>query len=144
MMIPEFRDEWTLAEVKPDDSSELWIFRKNIGASEIKGLKIAPSLIYLTIGYQPKDETGLPNSQDEKSLYDSEDEVAPKLEKEAQCVHVGSVPKAGVKDLLFYVSDSDLFLKALNENNQGLASFEIPLEKHEDPNWQVYEDFPRG
>ncbi len=48
-MIPEFRDEWTLAEVKPDDSNELWIFRKNIGASEIKGLKIAPSLIYLTI-----------------------------------------------------------------------------------------------
>jgi hypothetical protein len=144
MTIPPFRDEWSLLEVKAPDSGEIWMFRKNLGASEIKGHKSLSTLVYFTVEYQPRDSSGLPESEDAKALYDFEEVAIPRVEAEATCVLVASVVKGGVKDHLFYVSDPDLFIGALNGQRKALENFRVSLEKHFDPKWEVFSDFPEG
>lgn len=141
-MIPEYRDDWKLLEARPPDSKEIWMFRKNIGVSEIRGLKELPTLVYFTIQYHPKDETGLPTAFDTKVLYDFEEGDIPAIEAAIQCVYVASVIKGGVKDHLFYVADPDVFVEAVSSRAAVLEPFEISLERHDDPKWKIYEDFP--
>ena len=143
-VIPPYRDDWKLVEVRQPDSQEIWMFRKNVGVAEIKGLKALPTLVYFTVQFDPIDSSGLPSKGDAKVLYDFEEDAIPKVEKEAECVLVASVVKGGVKDHLFYVSDPDLFMQALNAQRKALGSFKVSLEKHEDPMWAVYDDFPDG
>jgi hypothetical protein len=143
-VIPQFSDDWKLVEVRQPDSDEIWMFRKNMGVSEIKGLKALPTLVYFTVQFDPKDTTGLPSKEDAQVLYDFEEEVIPNVEKEAACVLVASVVKGGVKDHLFYVTDPDLFMKALSAHREALGDFRVSLEKHDDPAWAVYDDFPEG
>lgn len=141
-MIPACRDEWKLLEVHPKDSDELWLFRKNIGASEIKGYDGLPTLVYFTIKYAPRDATGLPTEKDTQLLYDFEEQVIPVVEQEGGCVYVASVIKGGLKDHLFYVSDPDLFIRVINQHGERLTGFLVSLEKHDDPRWAIYDDFP--
>lgn len=90
-VIPDYKDEWKLAEVRLPDSNELWLFRKNIGVSAIKGLKGLATLVYHTIQFTPKDETGLPNEEDPKICCSNEADMigyfegakAPEMELEA-------------------------------------------------------------
>ena len=143
-VIPQYSDDWKLAEVRPPDSEEIWMFRKNMGVAEIKGLKSLPTLVYFTVQFDPKDSSGLPTKEDTKVLYDFEEQMIPKVEKEATCVLVASVVKGGVKDHLFYVSDPDLFMQALSAHRTALGAFRVSLEKHDDPKWAIYDDFPEG
>jgi hypothetical protein len=143
-VIPQFSDDWKLLEVRQPDSEEIWMFRKNMGVAEIKGLKALPTLVYFTVQFDPKDSSGLPSKEDAKALYDFEEEAIPRVEKDGECVLVASVVKGGVKDHLFYVSDPDLFMQTLNTHRKALGAFKVSLEKHEDPMWAVYDDFPDG
>lgn len=143
-VIPPFRDDWKLVEIRPPESKEIWLFRKNLGVAEVKGLKGLPTLVYFTIQFVPEDATGLPNKTDTKTMYDFEEDVIPKVERGAGCVLVGSVVKGGVKDHLFYVSDPDLFMQIMNNHRKTLQEFKVSFEKHEDAKWEVYDDFPEG
>jgi hypothetical protein len=143
-MIPQYRDDWKFVEVKPSDSKEIWMFRKNLGVSEIKGLKSLPTLVYFTVQFHAVDATGLPKKEDAKVLYDFEELVIPNIEKEAECILVASVVKGGVKDHLFYVSDPDLFMQAMNGQRKTLENLKVSFETHNDPKWEVYDDFPDG
>ena len=120
------------------------MFRKNAGASEIKGHPSLPTLVYFTVEFEPRDSSGLPNTTDTQALYDFEEVAIPKIEAEAKCVLVASVVKGGIKDHLFYVSDPDSFLEAMNGERKALENFRGALEQHTDPNWDVYSDFPGG
>lgn len=142
MVIQSYSDNWKLVEVRPPDSQEMWLFRKNLGVSEIKGHKDLPTLVYFTVQYTPRDASGLPNEDDTRALYDFEEQVIPDVEKNAGCVLVASVVKGGVKDHLFYVSDPDAFIATLNQHRSALDGFGVSLEKHEDPTWEIYDDFP--
>ena len=144
MLIPSYHDDWKLIEVKPRDSAEVWMIRKNVGIAKIQGFEGLPTLVYLTVHYQPKDASGLPNAEDAGILYDFEETAIPEIETLAGCRLVASVMKSGVKDHLFYVSDSSLFHRALDAHRKSLMNLKASLEKHEDPRWDVYEDFPDG
>lgn len=120
------------------------MFRKNLGVSEIKGLKSLPTLVYFTVQFHAVDASGLPKKEDAKVLYDFEELVIPNIEKEAECILVASVVKGGVKDHLFYVSDPDLFMQAMSGQRKTLENFQVSFEKHHDPKWEVYDDFPDG
>jgi len=139
-----YEDNWKLLEMKPNNSEEVWFFRKNIGVSDFKGKADLPILVYFTLGFSPKDESGLPNSTDLQKLYDFEDEIIPVIEHETGAILVASVVKVGVKDHLFYVSDTDVFLEHLSKYKGFLSNFKVSLEKQNDPKWEVYTDFPDG
>jgi len=144
MTIPTYRDEWSLLSMKPPNSEEIWMFRKNLGVSEISGHESLSTVVYFTVGFEPRDATGLPNPEDTKVLYDFEESVIPKIEEEARCILVASVVKAGVKDHMFYASDPDSFIRAVNGHCQALGNLKVSLEKHHDPNWEAFADFPEG
>lgn len=135
-------DKWKVLEVKPKNSEEIWFFRKNIGVDTLKGQSSFQTLIYFTIKFKLKDSTGLPNKHDLEILYNFEEEIFPIVEKNAKCVYVASVVKSGVKDHLFYVSDADVFLKTISIYQDKLRGFEVSLEQHNDPKWEIYDDFP--
>jgi hypothetical protein len=138
------KDEWKLLEVKPKDSDEIWYFRKNIGIANFKGKDAFKTLVYFTVSYVPIDSSGLPNKNDAEVLYKFEEEVIPKVEKEAYCVLVASVTKGGVKDHLFYVSDPKKFLESISKFKSSISQFSVSLEKVDDPDWKIYLDFPEG
>ena len=141
-LIKNIPDKWDLLEVKSKDSDEVWFFRKNIGAKTIKANKSLQTLIYFTIKYKPKDNSGLPNEHDTNVLFDFEENIIPKIEKNAICIHVASVMKSGVKDHLYYVSNPDVFLKTISSYQDHLKEFSISIEKQDDPEWKIYDDFP--
>lgn len=143
-LIESIPDEWKLLEVKPKESDELWFFRKNLGAKTIRANKSLRTLVYFTVNYKPVAKTGLPNKSDEKKLYDFEENIIPKVEKDAVCIHVASVIKSGIKDHLIYVSDPDLFLKTISHYQKRLKDFSVSIEKVDDPHWEIYDDFPES
>jgi hypothetical protein len=133
-----------LLEVKPKDSDEIWFFRKNIGIASFKNKESFKTLVYFTVSYEPKDSSGLPKKIDSEALYNFEEEIIPKVEKEAHCFMVASVIKGGVKDHLFYISDPNKFLESINKFRGDLSQFSVSMEKVDDPNWEIYSDFPEG
>ena len=143
-IISGISDDWKLLEYKQEKSDQIWFFRKNLGASEIKGNSSLSTLVYFTVNFKPKDSTGLPSKSDAKILYDFEENIIPKVESEAACILVASVVKDGVKDHLFYISDVDIFLSAISKYIEHLNGLEVALEKVNDPKWEIYSDFPGG
>lgn len=143
-MFPQYHDDWKLVEVKPSNSKEIWMFRKNLGVSEIKGHKALQTLVYFTVQFDPVDDSGLPTKEDASILYNFEESAIPKVEAEAECVLVASVIKGGVKDHLFYVSDPHRFMQAMNSKQKALEAFKVSVEKQNDPMWETYDDFPDG
>ena len=138
------KDEWKLLEMKSTESDEVSFFRKNIGVANLKDKGAFKALVYFTVNYEPKDSSGLPNKKDAEILYGFEEDVIPKVEKEAQCILVASVIKSGIKDHLFYVSNPDKFLESLSKYKSKLGNLTVSLEKVDDPDWNIYADFPEG
>ncbi len=135
-------DEWSGKEVGYKDSELVTFFRKNLGAKEIAGHPDLQNLVYLTISYEVDDPRGFPSKEVYAQISDFEDEDVPDIEAESNSIHVASVIKDGIKDLLFYISDPDVFLKAVNENNSKLKGLKVDLELANDPQWEIYADFP--
>lgn len=135
-------DEWSGKEVGYKDSELVTFFRKNLGAKKIAGHPDLQNLIYFTISYEVDDPRGFPTKEVYAQISDFEDEDVPDIETESNSIHVASVLKNGIKDLLFYVSDPDAFLKAVNENNSKLKGLKVDLELANDPKWEIYANFP--
>jgi len=142
--IKSITDDWKLLEYQPENSKELWFFRKNLGAKTLVGHRSLNTLVYFTLKYVPKDQSGLPAKEDSGVLYVFEENIIPLIEEATVSVMVASVLKAGVKDHLFYVSNPDLFIKVIGEYKPALSNFIIEVEKSDDPKWQAYADFPDG
>lgn len=135
-------DEWSGKEVGCKDSELVTFFRKNLGAKEIAGHPDLQNLVYFTISYEVEDPRGFPTKEVYDQISDFEDENVPDIEAESNSIHVASVIKNGIKDLLFYVSDPDIFLKAVNENNSKLKGLKVDMDLANDPKWEIYADFP--
>ena len=73
-----------------------------------------------------------------------EEDAIPNVESNASCIMVASVIKDGVKDHLFYVSNTDAFLSAISKYKKYLNGFDVELEQVSDPKWAIYDDFPDG
>jgi len=140
----ESGDQWKLLEVKSKEYEEVWFFRKSMNAPKAKKKDQLATLVYFTVEYTPRDPSGLPNKKDAELLYSFEEEVIPEVEKEANCLMVASVVKGGIKDHLFYVSDPEKFLSSIGKYKSKLANLSVSLEKVDDPEWEVYADFPDG
>ena len=143
-MNSDINDEWKLLKVEDKDTNQIWFFRKNMGIKELEEKGQYPTLVYFTVGYSPDDELGLPSKEDSQKLYAFEEKYVPKIENDAKCIHVASVMKNGINDHLFYISDPKLFLKTINGYSKYLEGFSIDLENQDDPEWEIYSDFPDG
>ena len=97
---------------------------------------------YLTLHFQPRDDSGLPSAEDETTLFEIEETDAVDFERHCQSVHVASVLKGGVKDMLFYIRDPQIFLEHVAEFRIRHANFSVECEIIEDPSWEHYADFP--
>ncbi|MFK8010871.1 MAG: DUF695 domain-containing protein [Marinicellaceae bacterium] len=142
--IKSIPDDWKLLEYKPSDSTEVWYFRKNMGAKNLLGHNSLKTLVYFTLEFLPKDQSGLPTAEDAGVLYVFEENIIPLVEDATSSVLVASVLKAGVKDHLFYVSNPELFIQVIGEYKPALSNFKISVEKSLDPKWETYTDFPDG
>lgn len=141
-MASSFTDKWSLLEVRDEATNLIWFFRKNTGINEFKEKHKYPILIYFTVKYKPDDETGLPGIEDTQILYEFEEKFIPIIEAESNSYLVASVMKEGIKDHLFYVSDSEMFMESIKNYTEYLTGFSIETESQYDPKWLIYSDFP--
>ena len=140
--MPASEDNWSLKEYRPKGSPEVWFFRKNL-APEIPVRHPDYSyLAYLTFAYQPRDESGLPTTEDEEILFRIEDSGLGDLVADRLAVQIGAVTKGGVKDLLFHTRDPQEFLRRAEQFRHAHAQFRVGCEISPDPEWSQYEDFP--
>lgn len=135
-------DNWSLKEYRPDNSDEIWFFRKNIGIENIIGHADLRYQVYLTVAYASHDTSGHPSSEDSETLYLFEAKAIPQIELTSNSLLTATVLKNGVKDHIFYVNDPETFLAAYNQNRNLLENFEVSLECNLDPDWATYKDFP--
>lgn len=138
----EIEDNWSSKKVGYKDSELITFFRKNLGASEISGHPDLQDMVYVTISYEPANSQGFPSKEDYKLISEFEDTDVSIIEVESNSIHVASVLKNGIKDLLFYVSDQEAFLQAMNKNNSRIKGLKVDLERVNDPRWEIYDDFP--
>jgi hypothetical protein len=135
-------DEWSLKEYHPADPAERWFFRKNLKPNPGREHSDYRYVAYLTLYFESCDETGLPDETDEALLFEIEETGLVDLELHGQSVHVASVLKNGVKDLLFYTRDPRTFLEQVAKFRDYHSRFPIEYEVIEDPSWEHYADFP--
>jgi uncharacterized protein DUF695 len=135
-------DDWRLTEWCASDSSEVRYFRKNLAPRVSPRDPGYPWLFYLSFHYQPKDETGLPAADDSTILGDIEEKEIFALEEKNVAVLVGTVLKAGVKDLLFYGRDPKAFLSKAEPIRARYPEYGVEWEIIHDPTWEQYADFP--
>ena len=138
----QIEDEWSYKQIGYKDSELVTIFRKNLGASKLLGHSDLSKLFYFTIIYETDNAQGFPSKKDNSRISDFEDIDVPNIEKESNSIHVASVLKNGIKDLLFYVSDPEFFLETVKNNNLKLKELNVELELVSDPKWEIYVDFP--
>ncbi|WMW79708.1 DUF695 domain-containing protein [Undibacterium cyanobacteriorum] len=138
----KIEDSWSSKEIAFEDSELIAFFRKNLGVADIAGHPALQYLAYLTISYVPFDPQGFPSKEDYKLISDFEEIDVPNIETGSNSIHVASVLKNGIKDLLFYVTDPDAFIQVVNRNNSRIQSFDLGLEMVSDPNWEIYADLP--
>ena len=134
--------EWSLKEYEPPDSVERWFFRKNLAPNPGPQDSRFTHVAYVTIHFEPRDLSGLPNTEDEDLLFEMEDSGLSELESVGQAVHVASALKAGIKDLLFYTKNPEAFLAETKVFRKVHGTFAIECEMAEDPNWEHYAEFP--
>jgi len=138
----ELEDTWSYKEFENADSKAISLFRKNLGVEKFSGNSKYTELIYLTVFYEPSNAHGFPGKTEYEKMSAFEENDIPLIADISNSFHVASVVQNGVMDFLFYISDSELFIDAVNQNNQKLQDFKVELELVNDPNWDIYKDFP--
>jgi hypothetical protein len=139
---PRTESSWSLTEYSDPESIQLWIFRKNLAPAIAPGSKTHPFVCYLTVHFEPRDESGLPDSADSDRLETIETRDIPDIERDDSSVLVGVVLKDGIKDFVFYASDKDEFIRRATVVRDANPGFGFGLEIQRDPRWAAYEDFP--
>ena len=135
-------DDWSLKEVHPKDSPEVWFFRKNLAPDIPVRHPDYRFLAYLTFIYQPRDDSGLPSNDDEEVLFRIEESELGPLLSDDLSVQIAAVTKGGVKDLLFHTRDPHEFLRRANGLGDAYPQFQVGCEISPDPEWSQYDDFP--
>ncbi len=118
------------------------VLRKNLAPAIKPATRRYPWLVYLTLHFTPRDESGLPTLEDSAALYSAEEDHLPALEADRLSVQVGAVMKPGVRDLLFYTRDPDAFLERALALREAFPQFSPICEVMRDPSWSHYDDFP--
>jgi hypothetical protein len=135
-------DQWSLKEYRPNNSPKRGFFRKNL-APAVKPQGAHSFIAYLTFHFVPGDESGLPSAEDSRLLAKLEGDAFVELEAGGLAVHVATVLKDGVKDLLFYTRDAEEFLKRAEKYRYLHDQFDVECEIGPDPDWKQYKDFPQ-
>ena len=138
----ELEDKWSYKEFENKDSKAISLFRKNLGVEEFSENSKYTELVYITVFYEPSYAQGFPEKTEYEKMSAFEQSDIPLIADISGSFHVASVVQNGVMDFLFYISDSELFIDAVNQNNQKLQDFKVELELVNDPNWEIYKDFP--
>ena len=135
-------DNWRLKEYRPKDSKEVWFFRKNLAPQIPVRHPGYSHVAYLTFGYFPRDESGLPADVDTDALYRIEEEALDELSADDLAVQIAAVTKPGIKDLLFQTRDPNEFLRRAASFRSRYTQFRVECEISPDPQWSQYDDFP--
>lgn len=138
----EEKDNWSLKEYRQNESAERWFFRKNLEPAVPVGCIEYPYVVYLTFHYVPRDNSGLPSKVDEGEFFRIEDEEVAVLEDDGLAVQVASVLKGGIKDLIFYTSNPDEFLRRASRFRDTYPQYRVACEITRDSKWEHYSEFP--
>ena len=134
-------NQWSLKEYLPKNSPKRGFFRKNLTPA-VKPRSAHSFVAYLTVHFEPKDESGLLSAEDSELLAKLEGDAFAELEADGLAIHVATAMKDGMKDLLFYTRNAQEFLKRAEKYRYLHHQFDVECETGPDPDWKHYEDFP--
>lgn len=135
-------DNWSLKEWRSDTSPEIKIFRKNMDPLIKPGSPSHPFVCYLTFGYRPRDESGLPSLEDADRLVEIEEQEIPVFEANKFAVLVGVVLSGGVKDFILYSSAQESFIELAEQIRSTYPEFRLGCEVGPDREWSHYAELP--
>lgn len=131
--------EWTLKELVDRTSGRSTIVRRR-ASPPVSAYQRYEWIAYLTFLFHPRDDSGLPSSEDSDALRAIEEIAIPKLEAEGLGVLVAVVFGEGVKDFLFYTRDPEEFLARAEPIRDGSTRFRVGCEIKPDATWSQYRD----
>jgi hypothetical protein len=136
------QDDWSLKEYRRPGSPEVWLLRKNLAPEVSFRHPDYKYLVYLTVKYVPRDDSGLPSAEDNAVLAKVEEAALEKFSADRLAVQVAAVTKAGVRDLLYYTRDPHEILNRAEAFRFAFSQFQVSCEVSPDPKWSQYEDLP--
>ena len=135
-------DNWSLGQVKKSDTSEVFMFLKNLTPAVKPGDENYPYVAYLTFNYEKYSETGLPNAKDDNLFSKIEDTDLLFFEKDELSVHLASQAQDGIRDYIFQTGDPNRFLDLAEKVKEKYPQYNVDCEIIKDPDWSHYTELP--
>lgn len=135
---PPFGDTWTFAEGTSRDVPRLIRIRENLNPAAWE--LALPHVLRITWTMRGTTERGLPSDDETKTLQSFENELVPRVERDARAVLVAVITEAGKRHWYFYLRDVDAFSEELHKMPQQEEPYPIELTIDRDERWALFRE----
>lgn len=106
-------------------------------------MKQLPWLTVISWKYDGSGNNGMPADDENDRMIILEDTIEKHVEENNFCEHANSRTGNGLKELVYYIHDKDLFIEKFNEALKGHSRYPIEINFYNDPDWKEFHDLHR-
>lgn len=126
-----------IGEVEEDGFRVVYKF-----VDEFPGPEIRSTFSWLTViswKYDGEDRNGMPPETINQRIIAVERAIEESLDNTGLCRHAYSRTGNGLKELVYYISDREDFMAALNHALKSHPRYPIEINFYEDPEWEDFQ-----
>jgi hypothetical protein len=97
-----------------------------------------PWLTVVAWTYDRSVRNGMPPEEVNARMVDLEERLEASVEAPGVCEHIVSKTGNGLKELIYYINDRDVFSERLNAALTGQPRYPIDITFYHDPEWQEF------
>lgn len=98
-----------------------------------------PQLTVISWIYDGSENNGMPEAEVNEQIMALEDAIDDLLTIEKIAQHAYSRTGNGLKELVYYISDQEVFMARFNQSLQGQPRYPIEINFYNDPEWEDFE-----
>ncbi|MEO7314395.1 MAG: DUF695 domain-containing protein [Ginsengibacter sp.] len=143
----------TFLQIKTDDHIAEWDFYfsnvddkpsalfVDLGLHTVAPIEDKSNFIWISIKMNHAQQDGLSSSGENKLLGEMEDKLVRKIQSKYNSVYVGRLTSNGSRDLYFYVEDTPLYEKVIEEVMNAYPQYKFDFGTKKDEDWRGYFNF---
>lgn len=138
--IKDYSDTWSVLNGEYDGKIISIRYRNLEGAI---GHTKYPYQIGVAVGFQVETENGLPEEKDSNELLKIENNLIELLEKQNQCVFVGTLTTNNMREFVFYAGEwkPEFFDKEIKSLEEKSSPYNLNFMMQEDKEWNTFKNF---
>lgn len=110
----------------------------DLGLYKVGPISDKTNICWITIKMNQPRHDGLSSNEESETLFKIEDEIVPKIKSKNNSVYCGRITSDGDRDLYFYVSDTTLIQKQIEEIKLKFPNYNFDFGTKNDKDWDGY------